>query len=167
MTDLHPDSKPIGFGRIGAQPIALAAVALAAIVAGAGSVALWRAHTGDPPEQNRILANRLLQAQAQQTSQQLVEKTKALDQSQQETIDQLQALQDDVQTVKRALAAQQNDAKRLSNEITGLTEAIANLRQAFANAQSSETSHSSTRADDPRSKSRTRTSHRRANPGSP
>jgi uncharacterized phage infection (PIP) family protein YhgE len=160
MIDLHPDTKPIGFGRIGAQPIALAAVALAAIVAGVGFVALWRAHTSDPPEQNRILANRLLQAQAQQTSQQLVEKTKALDQSQQEAIDQLQALQDDVQTVKNTLAAQQNEAKRLSNEITGLTEAIANLRQAFANAQSSETSHSSSRTDEPRSKPR-RTSHRR------
>jgi uncharacterized protein HemX len=164
MIDLHPDSKPIGFGRIGTQPIALAAIALAAIVAGAGSVALWRARTGDPPEQNRILANRLLQAQAQQTSQQLVEKTKALDLSQQEAIDQLQGLQDDVQTVKRALAAQQNDAKRMSNEITSLTEAIANLRQAFANAQSSETSHSSTRADEARSKPRSRTGHRRTRP---
>jgi uncharacterized protein YoxC len=157
MIDLDQDTKPIGFGRIGAQPIALAAVALAVLVAGTGSMALWRAYTGNSPEQDRILTARQMQARAlQTTSQQLVEKTKALDLSQQEAIDQLQALQDDVQTIKRALAAQQNDAKRLSDEITNLTAAMDNLRQAFASVQSSETSHSSPRPDESRSKSHRR-----------
>jgi predicted phage-related endonuclease len=161
MIDLHPDTKPNGFGRIGAQPIALAAVALAVVVTGAGSVALWRASAGSSPQQDRMLvARQLLQAQALQTSQQLVEKTKALDLSQQEAIDQLQALQDDVQTIKRAVAAQQNDSKRLSDEITSLTAAIDGLKQAFASVQSSETSHSSARPDEIRPKARARTSRR-------
>ena len=161
MIDLDPDTKSNGFGRIGGQPIALAAVALAVVVSGAGSMALWRAYTGSSPEQDRILATRQIQARALQTSQQLVEKTKALDLSQQESIDQLQALQDDVQTIKRVLAAQQNDAKRLSDEMTSLTAAIDSLRQAFASAQSSETSHSSSRNTE-RSKPRARASRRRA-----
>jgi phage-related tail protein len=163
MIDIHPDAKPNGFGRIGAQPIALAAVALAVVVAGTGSVALWRSYAGSPPEQeDRILVARQIQARALQASQQLVEKTRALDLSQQEAIDQLQALQDDVQTVKRTLAAQQNDAKRLSDEITSLREAIDGLRQAFASVQSSETSHSSARATETRSKPHSRSSRRRA-----
>lgn len=162
MIDLHPD-RPNGFGRIGAQPIALAAVALAVVVAGTGAVALWRISTGSSPEQDRVLAARqLLQTRALQTSQQLVEKTKALDLSQQEAIDQLQALQDDVQTIKRALAAQQNDSKRLSAEITGLTESIDSLKQAFASVQSNETSHSSARPAESRSKPRARSSRRHA-----
>jgi len=156
MIDLHSDTKPNGFGRIGAQPIALAAVALAVVVTGAGSMALWRAFTGNSPEQDRILAARLMQARTLQTSQQLVEKTKALDLSQQEAIDQLQALQDDVQTIKHALAAQQNDTKRLSDEMTNLTAAIDNLRQAFASVQSSETAHPPSRPVESRSKPRRR-----------
>jgi hypothetical protein len=162
MIDLHPDARPNGLGRIGAQPIALAAVALAVVVAGAGSMALWRVAAGSPPEPDRIQATRQLQAQALQASQQLVEKTRALDLSQQEAIDQLQALQDDVQTIKRAVAAQQSDSKRLSDEITSLTTAIDGLKQAFASAQSSETSHSSAQPAESRSKSHARTSRRRS-----
>jgi len=162
MIDLHPDTKSNGFGRIGAQPITLAAVALAVVVTGTGSMALWRALTGNSPEQDRILAVRLLQARTLQTSQQLVEKTKALDQSQQEAIDQLQVLQDDVQTIKHALAAQQNDAKRLSDEMTNLSAAIDNLRQAFASVQSSETPHSSSRPAEGDSKSHAKSRHRRS-----
>jgi peptidoglycan hydrolase CwlO-like protein len=162
MIDLHPDAKSNGFGRIGAQPVTLAAVALAVVVTGAGSVALWRVTTGSSPEQDRTLAARqLIQSRVLQTSQQLVEKTKALDLSQQDAIDQLQALQDDVQTVKRAIAAQQNDAKRLSGEITSLTEAIDSLKQAFASAQSNETARSSARPAESRSRSHTRSSRRR------
>jgi hypothetical protein len=43
-----------------------------------------------------------------------------------------------LQTVKRLLAAQQTDAKRLSEQVAGLTEAIDGLRQTFASAQASE-----------------------------
>jgi uncharacterized protein HemX len=156
MIDFHPDAEPNGFARIGAQPIALAAIALVVMVTGAGSVALWRASTGSPPEPDRAQAARQLQARTLQTSQQLVEKTRALDLSQQEAIDQLQGLQDEVQTIKRGLAAQQNDSKRLSDQIAGLTEALDNLRQAFASAQSNETSHSASRDSESRSKPRHR-----------
>jgi hypothetical protein len=162
MIDLDPDTKPNGFGRIGAQPIALAAVALAVVVTGTGSMVLWRTFTGNSPEQDHILAARLVQARTLQISQQLVEKTKALDLSQQEAIDQLQMLQDDVQTIKHALAAQQADAKRLSDEMTNLSAAIDNLRQAFASVQSSETSHSSSRPAEDDSKPHARSRHRRS-----
>lgn len=162
MIDLDPDTKPNGFGRIGAQPIALAAVALAVVVTGTGSMVLWRTFTGNSPEQDHILAARLVQARTLQISQQLVEKTKALDLSQQEAIDQLQVLQDDVQTIKHALAAQQADAKRLSDEMTNLSAAIDNLRQAFASVQSSETSHSSSRPAEDDSKPHARSRHRRS-----
>ncbi|HVX77116.1 MAG TPA: hypothetical protein VHB49_13370 [Bradyrhizobium sp.] len=164
MVDLHPDTKPNGFGRIGAQPIALAAIALAAVVAGTGAVALWRAYTGDSPEQERLTAARMMQARALQTSEQLVEKTKALDLSQQEAIDQLQALQDDVQTIRHALAAQQSDAKRLSDEVTSLTTAIDNLRQSFASVQSSEAAGQSSRHAEGHSKPHASPAHRRGRP---
>jgi len=52
-----------------------------------------------------------------QASEQLVEKTKGLEATQQESIDQLQVVQDQLQTVKRLLSAQQADAKRLSEQV--------------------------------------------------
>ena len=164
MIDLDPDTKPNGFGRIGAQPIALAAVALAVVVTGTGSMVLWRTFTGNSPEQDHILAARLVQARTLQISQQLVEKTKALDLSQQEAIDQLQALQDDVQTIRHALAAQQSDAKRLSDEVTSLTTAIDNLRQSFASVQSSEAAGQSSRHAEGHSKPHASPPHRRGRP---
>jgi uncharacterized coiled-coil protein SlyX len=126
--------------RIGSQPIALAAAALVIIVVGVGFIALWRAYTGSSPEQDRIASARQLQARAAQASEQLIEKTKGLEVSQQESIDQLQIVQDQLQTVKRILAAQQNDTKRLSEQVGGLTGAIDSLRQSFASAQSAEAS---------------------------
>jgi uncharacterized coiled-coil protein SlyX len=50
----------------------------------------------------------------------------------------LQVVQDQLQTVRRLLAAQQTEAKRLSEQVAGLTEAIDGLRQSFASAQASE-----------------------------
>jgi len=41
--------------------------------------------------------------------------------SQQESIDQLQVVQDQLQTVRRLLAAQQSDGKRLSEQVATLT----------------------------------------------
>src|SRR3990170_7649217 len=126
--------------RIGAQPIALAAVALAIIMIGVGSIALWRAYTGPSPEQDRIASARQLQARTAQASEQLVEKTKGLEATQQESIDQLQVVQDQLLTVRRLLTAQQTETKRLSEQVGNLTGAIDGLRQSFASARASEPS---------------------------
>jgi hypothetical protein len=134
------DAKLNGIGRIGSQPIALAAAALVVIVLAAGSIALWRAYSGTSPEQDRIAAVRQVQARAALASEQLAEKTKGLEASQEESIDQLQVVQDQLQTLKRAFAAQQTDAKRLTEQVGDLSGAIDNLRQSFANAQSPEAS---------------------------
>ena len=45
-----------------------------------------------------------------------------------------------MQGLKRLLAAQQSDARRLSDQVGTLTGAIDSLRQSFASAQSSDTS---------------------------
>jgi uncharacterized protein HemX len=132
------DRKTRGMGLIGAQPIALAAAALILMLLGVGGISLWRAYTGTSPEQDRIIAARQLQVRAAQASEQLVEKTKGLEASQQESIDQLQIVQDQLQTVKRLLAAQQADNKRLSEQVSGLTEAIEGLRHSFASTPASE-----------------------------
>ncbi len=123
---------------LGSQPIMLAAAAFAIIVIGIGSIALWRAYTGTSPELDRAVAARQLQVRAAQASEQLVEKTKGLEATQQESIDQLQVVQDQLQTVRRLLAAQQGDTKRLSEQVGELTSAIDTLRQSFASTQSSE-----------------------------
>jgi uncharacterized protein YoxC len=137
MIDVRADDARIsGIGRIGSQPIALAAVALALVLTGAGSIALWRATTGALPETQRAISTRQIQLRAVAASEQLVEKTKALELSQQEAIDQLQALQDQMQGVKRLLAAQQNETKRLSEQVGAVASAIDGLRQSFASARS-------------------------------
>ena len=123
-----------------AHPIALAAGALIVILLGAGGITLWRAYSGSSPEPDRVVAVRQLQARTAQASEQLVEKTKGLEVTQQESIDQLQVVQDQLQTVRRLLAAQQADTKRLSEQVSGLTQAIDGLKQSFASAQGSETS---------------------------
>jgi hypothetical protein len=138
------DAGTSGIARIGSQPIALAAGALLLIVLGIGAIALWRAYTGTSPEQDRIVAARQLQARTAIASERLVEKTKDLEVTQQESIDQLQVVQDQLQSVKRLLAAQQADNKRMSEQVTGLTEAIEGLRQSFASAQAPEASGPST-----------------------
>jgi phage-related tail protein len=141
MIDVTPDdARKSGIAHIGAQPIALAAVALAVLLAGGGTVALWRASTGSYPETDRAIAIRQIQARATEATEQLTDKTRAISETQQEQVDQLQALQEQMQGVKRLLAAQQNDAKRLSDQVGTLTGAIDSLRQSFASAQSSDTS---------------------------
>src|SRR5881227_3177420 len=126
--------------RIGSQPVALAAAALVLVVLGASSVGLWRAYTGNSPEQERFTSLRQMQARSTQASEQLFEKTKSLETSQQETIDQLQTVQEQLQSLKRLVAAQQADAKRLAEQVGGLTGAIDTLRQSFASTQASESS---------------------------
>src|SRR3954467_2701479 len=124
--------------RFGGQPIAIAAAALVIVVLGVSFITLWRSYTGNAPETDRVVATRQLQARAAQASEQLVEKTKGLEATQQESIDQLQVVQDQLQTVRRLLAAQQADNKRLSEQVSGLTEAIDGLRQSFASAPAAE-----------------------------
>ncbi|MBR1278449.1 hypothetical protein [Bradyrhizobium sp. AUGA SZCCT0283] len=137
MIELAPRSaSPIA--RFGGQPIAIAAAALVIVVLGVTSITLWRAYTGSAPEIERVVATRQLQARAAQASEQLVEKTKGLEATQQESIDQLQVVQDQLQTVRRLLAAQQADTRKLSEQVGTLTEAIDGLRQSFASAQASE-----------------------------
>ena len=140
MIDVTPDEpRKNGIAHIGSQPIALAAVALAVLLAGGGTVALWRASTGSYPETDRAIAIRQIQTRATEATEQLADKTKAIGVTQQEQVDQLQALQEQMQGVKRLLAAQQNDARRLSDQVGTLTGAIDSLRQSFASAQSSDT----------------------------
>ena len=142
MIELGPRSaSPIA--RFGGQPIAIAAAALVIVVVGVTSITLWRAYTGSAPETERAVATRQLQARAAQASEQLVEKTKGLEATQQESIDQLQMVQDQLQTVRRLLAAQQTDTRKLSEQMGTLTEAIEGLRQSFASAQASESAAAS------------------------
>ena len=138
MPELAPRYYPSGgpvtpTSRSGGQPFIIGAAALLAIVVGIGAIAAWRAYTGTSPELDRIIATRQLQARA---SEQLVEKTRGLEVTQQESIDQLQVMQDQLQTVRRLLASQQADSKKLSEQIVTLTEAVDGLRQSFASARS-------------------------------
>jgi uncharacterized protein HemX len=126
--------------RFGGQPIAIAAAALVVVVVGVTSITVWRAYTGSAPETDRVVATRQLQARATQASEQLVEKTKGLEATQQESIDQLQMVQDQLQTVRRLIASQQTDTKKLSEQVATLTEAIDGLRQSYASTRSSEAS---------------------------
>jgi chromosome segregation ATPase len=152
--------------RIGRQPIALAAVALVLMLTGAGSIALWRATAGSATEPDRVTSARQIQLRAAQASEQLVERTKALELSQQESIDQLQALQDQIQGLKRLLAAQQTDAKRLSDQVGAVASAIDSLRQSFASAPATESSSDHPKAKHATSRSGLHatkgTQHRRA-----
>lgn len=138
MIDLaeHTPSNPIL--RLGAQPIALTAAALLLLIAGVTSIAIWRAYTGAAPETDRVVASRQLQARTAQASEQLVEKTKGLEATQQESIDQLQVVQDQLLTMKRLLASQQADTKRLSDQVANLNESIDGLRQSFASVRATE-----------------------------
>lgn len=138
MIDLAQDSPSNPLLRLGAQPIALTAAALLLLIAGVTSIAIWRAYTGAAPETDRVVASRQLQARTVQASEQLVEKTKGLEATQQESIDQLQVVQDQLQTMKRLMAAQQADTKRLSEQVTTLNESIDGLRQSFASARATE-----------------------------
>ncbi|UPJ56228.1 hypothetical protein [Bradyrhizobium sp. 192] len=138
MIDLAADTRSNTLLRLGAQPIALTAAALLLLIAGATSIAIWRAYTGAAPETDRVVVTRQLQARTAQASEQLVEKTKGLEATQQESIDQLQVVQDQLQTMKRLMAAQQADTKRLSEQVASLNESIDGLRQSFASARATE-----------------------------
>jgi uncharacterized protein HemX len=136
MIQLHShDPEMEKVTRIGTQPIALAAVLLLLIVTGIGSMALWRASAASVSELDRVALARQLQTRTTRTSEQLMEKTRGLEATQQESIDQLQVVQDELQTVKRQLTSQQADNKRLTDQVATLADAIEGLRQSNASAQ--------------------------------
>ncbi len=157
---MSDDQGNHGIARIGQQPIGLAAVVLVLMLTGAGSIALWRATAGSSAEPDRVISARQIQLRAVEASEQLADRTRALALSQQELIDQLQALQDQVQSVKRLLAAQQNDAKRLSDQVGAVAGAIDNLRQSFAAVPASESS-----SDQPKARHATNRSRHHATRG--
>jgi uncharacterized protein YoxC len=159
MIELAPRSIPASVSaRVGVMPIAVAAVALFLVVICIGSITLWRVYTGGAPETDRVVASRQLQARTAQASEQLVEKTKGLEATQQESIDQLQVVQDQLQTMRRLLASQQGDTKKLSEQVTALTEAIEGLRQSFASTPPSEQAAEPARN---RSRNAVRSAHRK------
>lgn len=135
MIELAREDRGRTMAGLGRQPIALAAVTLLLIVAGVTAIALWRAYAGTSAEPDRAEAARQLQERAALVSQQLIEKSKGLEITQQQSIDQLQVMQDQLQEVRKQLAGQQADTKRLSDQVAGLAEAIDGLRQSFASAQ--------------------------------
>jgi uncharacterized protein HemX len=140
MEVITDDTRANVLRRIGSQPIVLATATLIAVVVAIAFTLLWRAYTGISPQPDRAAAMHLLQARTAQASEQLVEKTKDLAITQQESIDQLQQVQDQLQSMKRLLSAQQADTKRLSDQVSGLTSAIDTLRQSFASSPPSEAS---------------------------
>ncbi|MGX1352801.1 chromosome segregation ATPase [Bradyrhizobium elkanii] len=137
MVELAPRNSQAS-SLIGVQPIAIGAVALVLVLFGIGSIALWRAFTGNVPETDRMVAARQLQARTVQVSEALVEKTKGMEVTQQESIDQLQEVQDQLQTMRKQFALQAADAKRLSDQVAALTEQVEGLRQSLASAQANE-----------------------------
>jgi phage-related tail protein len=140
MIPFTRDTRAEAIVRIGTQPIALAAATLLVVLVSTISIAAWRSYSGVTPEPDRVAAARQMQARAAQASEQLVEKAKGLEATQQESIDQLQMVQDQLQTVRRLLAAQQADTRRLSEQVSTLTEAVDGLRHSYASVQSSESS---------------------------
>ncbi len=154
----HPNTTTIS--RFSGQPVLIGAAAFVIIVFGIGCIALWRTYTGTSPELDRLASARQLQARTVQASEQLVEKTKGLEATQQESIDQLQVVQDQLLTVRRLLAAQQTDNKKLSEQVSTLTESIDGLRQSFASARSSDPSPAARKS--PRARSQAvRSAHRK------
>jgi len=145
MIEIARQDPKNGGTRVARQPIALAASALIVIVLGASAMALWRSHPGAAREQEPPVTTTSLQVNTTQISDELNEKTRALEVTQQESIDQLQTLQDQLQTAKQLLATQQEDTKRLSAQVSSLTEAIDSLRQSFASARAAEASAPSSR----------------------
>jgi uncharacterized protein HemX len=135
---------------IGQQPVMVAAAALVIVVLGVGGIFAWRSYSGSSPEPERLTAARLTQARVAQASEQLVEKTKGIEVTQQQSIDQLQVVQDQLQTVQRLLASQQNETRKLSEQVGGLTSTLDNLRQSFASAPAPEAAAPSSARERPR-----------------
>jgi chromosome segregation ATPase len=147
MTQLAQDGRN-GIRLIGGQPIALAGATLLVILAGIAGVALWRASASSStaPELNRaVIARKLRQARAAMAAKELSERTKGLELTEQESIDQLQALQDDLQGMKRQLAVQQSENEQLSKQVSDLTQAMDGLQQSIASTNAKLSTHEASR----------------------
>ncbi len=143
MTQLAQDADRNGVGVIGGQPIVLAAAILLVILAGIAGVAVWRASASSSaaPEPNRVvIARKLRQARAALVAKELSEKTRGLELTQQQSIDQLQTLQDDLRSMKRQLAVQQSENQQLSKQVSDLTQAMDGLQQSVASASAAKPS---------------------------
>ncbi len=128
-TSLGARTSLQGFGD---HPIMITAVALAFVILGIGSIFAWRAYSGSTPEPERLTAARLQQARVAQASEQIIEKTKGIEATQQQSIDQLQVVQDQLQTMQGLLTAQQTETRKLTEQVGTLTATLDNLRQSFA-----------------------------------
>lgn len=118
--------------QIGQQPITITAIALVFVLLGIGSIFAWRAYSGSTPEPERLTAARLQQARVAQASEQIIEKTKGIEATQQQSVDQLQVVQDQLLTMQRLLTSQQNETRKLTEQVGTLTSTLDNLRQSFA-----------------------------------
>jgi len=124
--------------QVGRQPIVVTAVALVLVIVGIGGIFAWRTYQGSTPESERLTASRLQQARVAQASEQLIEKTKGIAVTQQQSVDQLQVVQDQLQAMQGLLTAQQNETRRLTEQVGTLTSALDNLRQSFASTAASD-----------------------------
>lgn len=145
--------------EIGQQPILITAVALALVILGIGSIFAWRAYSGSTPEPERLTASRLQQARVAQASEQIIEKTKGIEATQQQSIDQLQVVQDQLLTMQRLLTAQQSETRKLTEQVGTLTSTLDNLRQSFASTTASDDKPAA-RETPRRSRSRATTNNR-------
>jgi uncharacterized protein HemX len=132
MAAILNDTKTHAALRVGSQPIAIGAAVLVALVVAGGSILAWRSYNGIVPEQDRVVTARVNQARVAQASEQLVEKTKGLEATQQQSIDQLQAVEDRLQVIQQMLVAQRTENKRLGEQVAALTGSFDTLRQSFA-----------------------------------
>jgi uncharacterized protein YoxC len=128
---------------IGKQPIAIAAAALVIVVSGIGAIFMWRAATGMTPEMDRFAAGRQVQARVVQTSEQIMEKAKGLEMSQQESIDQLQTVQDQLRNIQQMVAAQRAESKKLSEQVGEISSNLDGLRHSFASTQAADSAERS------------------------
>lgn len=144
---------------IGQHPILITAFALALVILGTGSIFAWRAYSGTTPEPERLTASRLQQARVAQASEQIIEKTKGIEATQQQSVDQLQVVQDQLMTMQRLLAAQQNETRKLTEQVGTLTTTLDNLRQSFASTTASDDKPAA-RETPRRSRSRATTNNR-------
>jgi hypothetical protein len=80
----------------------------------------------------------LVQARVAQASEQLVTKTKDLEVTQQQSIDQLQMVQDQLQSIQQMLTAQRAETRRLTEKVGDLSGTLDGMRQSFASVQTSD-----------------------------
>jgi negative regulator of replication initiation len=158
----RPDPEIGQILRSGSQPVVLATILVLLIMIGVGSLALWRATTANVGDIDRAALARLLQARTAQTYEQLIEKHNILEASQHDSIDQLQIVQDELQTVKRLLASEEADKKRLADQVAVLTETVDGLRQSFASAPPEPALRPETRPASARAQAMNAIHHRRS-----